>query len=48
MQSELTVATWWGFAEGDRTIVGVVVIAVAVLAVAFVVSRVLSRRRKRS
>jgi hypothetical protein len=51
MQPDVTIATWWGLAEGDRTIVGVVVVAVAVLAVAFVISRVLrgeGRRRKRS
>jgi hypothetical protein len=37
-------AAWWGFAEGDPTIVGIVVLAIALLAVTFVVQRSLRSR----
>lgn len=47
MPSFPSIATWWGFAEGDRTIVGVVVVAIAVLAAAFVISRLLRGNGRR-
>jgi hypothetical protein len=34
-----TLAAWWGFAEADPVVVGVVVAAIALLAVAFVAMR---------
>ncbi len=37
--------SWWGYAEADPTIVGVLVAAIAVLAVGYVISRI---RRSRS
>ena len=37
----------WGYAEGDPTVVGLVVAAIAVLGVAYVVTRVVGRRRAR-
>jgi uncharacterized membrane protein len=30
------IAAWWGYAEGNRTLVGLVVLVVVVAAVAFV------------
>ena len=51
MQPHVGIATWWGLAEGDKTIVGVVVIAFAVLAIAFVILRSVrgdGRRSRRS
>lgn len=39
------VATWWGYAEGDRTLVALVVAVIAVAAVGFVAKRVWERRR---
>jgi hypothetical protein len=39
------VATWWGYAEGNRTLATVVVVLVAVAAVAFVARRLRERRR---
>jgi len=32
-------AGWWGYAEGNRTVVGVVVIVVAIAAILFVTRR---------
>jgi hypothetical protein len=32
----LVIAAWWGYAEGDVTLVGIVVVVVAVAAIAFV------------
>lgn len=29
-------STWWGYAEGNRTLVGIAVVLIAVAAVAFV------------
>ncbi len=39
------VATWWGYAEGNRTMVTAVVALVVVAAVAFIVRRMWERRR---
>jgi len=33
------VAAWWGYAEGNATVVGFVVIVVAIAAIAFVLRR---------
>ena len=30
------IAAWWGYAEGNATLVGVVVVVIAVAAIAFV------------
>jgi hypothetical protein len=35
---------WWGFAEADPTIVGVLVGAIVILAIAYVADRVRSKR----
>ena len=40
-------ASWWSYAEGDSTVLGVVVAVLAVAALAFVGSRVLARARRR-
>ena len=39
--------TWWSYAQGNSTVVGVVVAVLAVAAVAFVGSRVWTRSRRR-
>lgn len=36
--------SWWGYAEADATIVGLVVAAIVVLAAVFVLGRVFRRR----
>jgi hypothetical protein len=41
------VASWWSYAEGDSTVLGVVVAVLAVAGLAFVGSRVLARVRRR-
>jgi hypothetical protein len=38
---------WWGYAEADSTVVGVLVAAVAALAVIYVVTRLLRGRGPR-
>ncbi|HUH03660.1 MAG TPA: hypothetical protein VML75_16810 [Kofleriaceae bacterium] len=40
----LVAGAWWGYAEGDATIVGLVVAAVAIFAIVYVVSRVRKKR----
>ena len=40
---ERLVAAWWGVAEADRSVLGLVVVVLAVLAVAYLVVRL--RRR---
>jgi hypothetical protein len=40
----LAAGAWWGYAEGDATIVGIVVAAVAIFAIAYVVSRARKKR----
>lgn len=40
-----TLGSWWGYAEADATIVGVLVAAVVALAVAYVAMRVVRSRR---
>ncbi|MBP6630527.1 MAG: hypothetical protein KBG28_00255 [Kofleriaceae bacterium] len=42
------VATWWGYARGDRLIVTTVVVIFALAAVGFITRRVLERRRRRA
>jgi hypothetical protein len=32
-------AEWWGYAEGNRTLVGIVVVAIIVAAIAFLARR---------
>lgn len=39
------VATWWGYAEGNRTLVGLVVALVVIAAVAFVARRMWEQRK---
>lgn len=39
------VATWWGYAEGNPTLVAVVVALISIAAVAFVARRLWERRR---
>jgi hypothetical protein len=41
-------AAWWGFAEADRVILGVVVAVLAVLAVAYVLVRAQQARSRRT
>ena len=36
---------WWGFAEADRVLLGLVVVVLAVLAVAYLVVRATGARR---
>ena len=43
-----TLAAWWGYAEADRVILGVVVAALAVLAVAYVLVRAQQARGRRA
>ncbi len=43
--SGATLASWWGYAEADPTLVAILVGAVAVLAVSYVVVRVTRQRR---
>lgn len=40
-------ASWWSYAEGDATLLGVVVAVLAIAGVAFVGTRVLARVRRR-
>ena len=40
-------ADWWGYADGDRTLVGVVVVAVVVAALGYVLRRYLEHRKRR-
>ena len=42
-----TLAAWWGFAEADRVLLGVVVAVLAVLAVAYVLMRAREVRSRR-
>ena len=42
-----TLAAWWGFAEADRVLLGVVVAVLAVLAVAYVLMRLSEESRAR-
>jgi hypothetical protein len=39
--------TWWGYAEANPTLVGVVVVILVVAAVGFVLRRYLEHRRTR-
>ena len=41
------IGTWWGYADGDRTLVGVVVVAMVVAALGYVLRRYLEHRRRR-
>ena len=41
-------ATWWGFAEADRVILGLVVAVLAALAVAYVLVRASQTRSRRT
>jgi hypothetical protein len=43
-----TLAAWWGFAEADRVLLGVVVAVLAVLAVAYVLMRAHESRKRRT
>ena len=43
-----TLAAWWGFAEADRVLLGVVVAVLAVLAVAYVLMRANESRKRRT
>jgi len=36
---------WWGYAEGDRTLVGAAVVLIVAAAIGFVLKRLLERRR---
>ncbi len=36
MYDPVALAAWWGYAEGNRTLVGLVVVIVVVAAIAFV------------
>jgi hypothetical protein len=38
---------WWGYAEADSTLVGVLVVAIALLAVVYVLMRLVRDRRPR-
>jgi hypothetical protein len=42
-----TVASWWSYAEGDRTVLGLVVVVLAIAAIVVVGSRLWSRTRRR-
>jgi hypothetical protein len=42
------VATWWGFAEADRGILGLVVAVLAVLALVYVLMRANQTRSRRA
>jgi predicted PurR-regulated permease PerM len=46
-KSAAALAAWWGYAEADPVLVGLVVGAVAAFAVAYVVRRVVRRRQGR-
>ena len=46
MQPGNAVASWWSYAEGDRTVLGVVIVVLAIAALVVVGSRVLRRRRR--
>lgn len=41
------VGTWWSYADGNSTLVGIVVAVLAVAALVFVGSRVVTRGRRR-
>jgi hypothetical protein len=41
---DVPAAAWWGYAEGNRTAIGIVVIVVAVAAIVFVTRRWWRRR----
>jgi hypothetical protein len=41
------VATWWGYAEGNRALVSAVVALIVIAAVAFVARRVVHSLRER-
>jgi hypothetical protein len=42
----MILGTWWGYADGNRTLVGAVVIIILVAALGFVAHRVIERRRE--
>lgn len=44
-ETEGLAASWWGFVEADPLIVGVVVAAVAILAIGFVAMRLARKNR---
>ena len=44
MYTARAVAAWWGYAEGNSTIVGIVVVLIGIAAIAFVVRRLWRRR----
>ena len=39
--------TWWGYAEADRTLVGVLIAVLVIAAIGFVLWRSLEHRRTR-
>jgi hypothetical protein len=39
MDEPRALAAWWGYAEGNETLVGVVVVIVVIAAIAFVVRK---------
>jgi hypothetical protein len=41
---ESAAASWWGFAEADRMVLGVIVIVLAALAAAYTIMRLLRTR----
>ena len=45
MQSALAIGSWWSFAEAERSVVGVAVVAIGAIAVVYLVRRVLRSRR---
>jgi hypothetical protein len=45
--NDLMLGTWWGYAEADRTFVGVVVVLLVAGAIGFVLYRTLHHRRTR-
>ena len=45
---ERLVAAWWGIAEADRAVLGLVVAVLAALAVSYLVVRLRKGRRRRS
>jgi hypothetical protein len=47
MQPENAVASWWSYAEGDRTVLGVVIVVLAIAALVVVGSRFLTKMRRR-
>jgi hypothetical protein len=44
--STAAIAGWWGYAEGNPTVVGVVVVVVAIAAVGYVARRLWQGRKR--